>query len=414
MIELELDGADGLADDIRVEAAREAWKKATALPMSGWTKLPVETMRELPRLTDSGKRIAGNSDALVVIGAGGSSLGARALTEAIPRCGGVREVYFAGDNLSGAYMSRLLGTLEGREISVVATSKSGTTAEPAAALRVFVKLLRDRYGENFGGRLHIVAGEKASALREFAVMHGCGLYDIPEDTGGRYSALTAAGLLPAAARGIDIGEVLRGARDQAGSGLEAALRYATARQSLYSKGCRTEIFATFEPSARALGEWWKQLFGESEGKGGGGIFPATAGFTGDLHSMGQYIQEGRRDIFETIVYFRENPGGAEIPDIPELGDGLGFLGGTRPDEANAIAREAVKAAHVAGGVPVVGISAPRQDEASLGALIYFFECACAVSACIAGVNPFDQPGVEAYKRIMLEKLRERGGETRAE
>jgi glucose-6-phosphate isomerase len=316
----------------------------------------------------------------------------------------VQDVYFAGDNLSGSYTAKLLKTLAEREFSVVVTSKSGTTTEPAAALRIFLKLLRERYGKDFDGRLFVVAGAGRSPLREFALARGCALFDIPEDVGGRYSALTAAGLLPAAARGIDIGALVRGAREQAELGGEAALRYAAARQALYSKNFRTELFASFEPCARALGEWWKQLFGESEGKNGGGIFPASVSFTGDLHSMGQYIQEGRRDIFETIVSFKKSPGDAVIPENGEFDDGFDFLTGRGISSVNDVAREAVRAAHIAGGVPVAELSLPELDEASLGALIYFFEYACAVSACISGINPFDQPGVEAYKSIMIREL----------
>ncbi|MDR2615607.1 MAG: glucose-6-phosphate isomerase [Oscillospiraceae bacterium] len=407
MIDLDITGTTGFLEKPDMAAARAAAVRMAALPMSGWLSLPETAMRELPRLLDAGRRISERSDALVVIGAGGSSLGARAFIEAAPSRGGVREVYFAGDNLSGAYMSRLVKTLEGRELSVVVTSKSGTTTEPAAALRVFLELLRERYGERFADRLFVVAGEGRSPLRDYAQSRGCELFYIPEGVGGRYSALTAAGLLPAAARGLDIGEILRGAREQAERGDEAALLYAAARQALYASGFRTELFASFEPSARALGEWWKQLFGESEGKGGGGIFPASVSFTGDLHSMGQYIQEGRRDIFETIIAFRGGADDMAIPANREFDDGFAFLDGASMNGVNETARQAVKAAHIQGGTPVIELQLPELGEYALGAAMYFFEYACAVSACIAGVNPFDQPGVEAYKKIMLRELRKR-------
>ncbi|MDR0445763.1 MAG: glucose-6-phosphate isomerase [Oscillospiraceae bacterium] len=405
MIGLNTDAAVSFAGVINVEAAFTAERIAMAMPMSGWTRLPDDMERELPRLREAGQKIAESSDALVVIGAGGSSLGARALIEALPPRG-VREVYFAGDNLSGSYMSRLVSRLANRDFSVIATSKSGTTTEPAAALRVLLKLLRERYGAQLSDRLYIVAGDGGSALRSFAETSGAGLFGIPESVGGRYSVLTAAGLLPAAARGLDIAEILRGAREESQHGTVTALRYAAVRQSLYSAGYRTEIFASFEPDARSLGEWWKQLFGESEGKHSGGIFPASVSFTGDLHSMGQYIQEGRRDIFETIVSFGESAVGAVIPDNSEFDDGFQFLDGRRFDAVNETARDAVKAAHLAGGVPVMELTVPGATEASLGALMFFFEYACAVSAIIGGVaNPFDQPGVEAYKRIMLDTLK---------
>ncbi|MDR0838744.1 MAG: glucose-6-phosphate isomerase [Oscillospiraceae bacterium] len=405
MIRLDLSGISGFLEKLDLGAAEDAARRIPAHEMSGWAVLPAAySVATGAKLRGAGSKIAESSDALVVLGAGGSSLGARALIEAIPGRGGVREVYFAGDNLSGVHMARLTETLRDRDFSVIAASKSGTTTEPAVALRVFLKLLRERYGD-LRDRLYIVAGEHESPMRSFAETCGCALFGIPESVGGRYSVLTAAGLLTAAARGIDIDEIVAGARSEAESGAGEAIRYAAARQGLYAAGYRTEIFASFEPDAKALGEWWRQLFGESEGKGGGGIFPATVGFTGDLHSMGQYIQEGRRDIFETILEFGARGGDAVIPANAEFDDGFAFLDGRGFNDVNDVAARAVRAAHIDGGVPVLGLEAGSFDERGLGALMYFFETACAVSAFLAGVDPFDQPGVEKYKGIMRGELR---------
>ncbi|MDR0906368.1 MAG: glucose-6-phosphate isomerase [Oscillospiraceae bacterium] len=410
MIKLDLTGLNNFVAESEIEAAIAAAQSARArvleLPMHGWVSLPSDiTAADIAKLNAAGARIAEQSDALVVLGAGGSSLGARALLDALPGRGDVKEVFYAGDNLSGVHMARLSNALQSREFSVVVTSKSGTTTEPAAALRVMLKLLRARYGEALKEHLFVVAGEHKSALRDYAENLGCELFGIPEEVGGRYSVFTASGLLPAAARGLDIAALLRGASAEAGDGLEAAVAYAAARQKLNAGGFTTEILASFEPDARNLGEWWKQLFGESEGKQQRGIFPATVSFSGDLHSMGQYIQDGRRNLFETIVSFTGLPTDVEIPPNREFDDGFAFLGGWWLNDVNDVARQSVRAAHIDGGVPVAEIIAPGLNEASLGALLYFFEYACAVSACIDGVNPFDQPGVEAYKTIMRAKLK---------
>ena len=413
MIKTDLTGTAGFTKIPPLSDARAAEQRAAQLPMSGWMELPnAVTPQEIDAITSAGRKIADSSDVLVVLGAGGSSLGARTLTDALTRNNGVPEILFAGDNLSGDYMAKLLKRLENKDFSVIVTSKSGTTTEPAAALRIFLKLLHERYDSRNSdsscdkalSRLYVIAGTGPSKLRSFAKERGCALFEIPEEVGGRYSVLTASGLLPAAARGLDVAAILDGAKRELETGAEAAWSYAAARQSLYVNGYHTEIFALFEPAAKSLGDWWRQLFGESEGKLGRGIFPSTVLYSGDLHSMGQYVQEGPRDIFETIVSFDKTDGDVIIPDNGDFDDGFEFLTGRSLGSANDIARDAVKKAHVSGGVPVIELSAPALDELSLGALMFFFERACAVSAMLSGVTPFEQPGVEAYKKLMLQEL----------
>jgi len=410
MIKIDLTGLEGFVSAAEIAQAIESARSAAAslpkMKMSGWLALPADILAELPRIAATGARIAEQSDALVIIGAGGSSLGARTLVDALPTRSGVRDVFYAGDNLAGGAMARLLGALQTRDFSVVVTSKSGTTTEPAAALRFMLKLLRERYGDAMRERLYVVAGEQKSALRDYAETLGCELFGIPEPVGGRYSVLTAGGLLPAAARGLNIMALVRGASAQMADGLDEALAYAATRRLLHDRGFTTELLASFEPELRSLGEWWKQLFGESEGKQQRGIFPATVCYSGDLHSMGQYVQEGRRDLFETMLSFERLPADAEIPPNTEFDDGFAFLDDVPLNIVNTIARQSVHAAHVAGGVPVVELIAAGLNEVSLGALFYFFELSCAVSAVMDGVNPFDQPGVEAYKTIMRTKLQE--------
>ena len=407
MIKTDLSGIKIFAEPLPRSAAQDAEEAAKKLPMSGFYTLPeTVTKQGLEAIAAAGRKITDTSETLVVLGAGGSSLGARALTDALKRGNGVPEICFTGDNLSGEYMARLLKALENKDFSVVVTSKSGTTTEPAAALRIFLKLLRGRYGEKALSRLYVVAGVGKSKLRSFAEENACAVFGIPESIGGRYSVLTASGLLPAAARGLDITAIIDGARAEMESGAEAAFGYAAARQALYAGGYRTEVFAIFEPAVKSVGDWWRQLYGESEGKIGRGIFPSTVLYSGDLHSMGQYVQEGPRDLFETIVSFEQVNGDVIIPANNDFDDGFDFLTGKSLGGANDIARNAVINAHITGGVPVISVAAPSLGEASLGALMYFFERACAASAILSGVTPFEQPGVEAYKKRMLQKLAE--------
>ncbi|NLB29716.1 MAG: glucose-6-phosphate isomerase [Clostridiales bacterium] len=407
MIKIDLSGVLKFTGILPRSDAKAADERSAQLPMSGWMSWPREiTRREIDAITEAGRTIARSSQALVVLGAGGSSLGARALTDALFRDGGVPDILFGGDNLSGEYMSRLLKKLESKDFSVVVTSKTGSTTETLATLRIFLKLLRERYGAEALSRLYVTTGAGPSALRRFAEEKGCALFDIPREIGGRYSVLTASGLLTAAAGGLDITALIDGAVREMESNAEAAWDYAAARQSLYRGGFKTELFASFEPALGSFGDWWRQLYGESEGKEGRGIFPAPLHYTGDLHSMGQYVQEGPRDLFETIVSLGEAGGDVAIPGNGEFDDGFDFLTGRSLNSVNEIALGAVKNTHISGGVPVIEIRAPKLDESSLGALMYFFERACASSAILSGVTPFEQPGVEAYKKQMFQMLKD--------
>jgi glucose-6-phosphate isomerase len=309
------------------------------------------------------------------------------------------DIYFAGNNASGEYLRQVIELIGDRDFSVNVISKSGSTIETAIALRFFKSLLEERYGaEGRKERLYVTTDKKGSPLRETAKREGYACLEMPERVGGRYSVLTVVGLLPCAVAGIDIDEIMTGALEEIETGADNACLYASARQALYRKGKKIEMLACFEPAFRYTGEWWKQLFGESEGKGGIGIFPAFADYTADLHSLGQYIQEGERTLMETFVSFdspRHNP---EIPGGPLHDDKIGALAGLDLHAVNCAASEAVKKAHIDGGVPVIELRAPAMSAESFGALAYFFERSCAVSALISGVNPFGQPGVEAYKK----------------
>ena len=356
------------------------------------------------RLKDTAAEIRESSDVLVVVGVGGSGLGPRAVLDAL--CSpdynlkkkASPNIYFAGDSLSAPELADVVSLLEDRDFSVNVVSKSGSTLETAAAFRVFYSLLRERYGDG-GARARVIVttDPEKGALRAFAEENGLRSLPIPPDVGGRFSALTPVGLLTAAVAGEDPCRLIAGAEEQLASGREEALRYAAARQRLYAEGKSIELCAFFEPRMRSLCEWWKQLFGESECKNGRGIFPAGAIYTTDLHSLGQCVQEGERNLFETFV--RVTPGERlALPAWGYPGDGLDPLAGRELSMLGGAAVEAVKRAHMAGGVPVIGVDAGALTPESLGALLMFFETACAVSAMMQGVHPFDQPGVEAYKR----------------
>lgn len=393
MLKLDLTGISTFVKDYA--DVGDAAAKMTAHPMSGWTRLPREwTAADAKRLTDVAARLRGNADMLVVAGAGGSSLGARALIDAFGDTRKAR-VLFTGDNLSGNSAKRILDALDG-DFAVVVSSKSGTTLETLLAMRLLLTELKRRYGNDAYKRLVVVTEPKKSALRVFAEEHGCETFEIPVAVGGRYSVLTACGLFPAAFAGVDVDAVMRGALRQADAGLDTAAEFAAARLALYGAGFRSEIFACFEPMFERLGSWWRQLYGESEGKQGGGAFPSTVALTGDLHSMGQYIQEGPRSLYETMLTFGSADASVTVPP-GDFADGIDALNGRSLSEINALASTAVKAAHIAGGVPVVEVRADKTDAESVGELIYFFETACALSCFPRGVDPFDQPGVEAYK-----------------
>ncbi len=385
----------------------------------GWVNLPSSmSTEELDRIKSIAASLREKADVIISIGIGGSYLGARAVIEALGD--GFRElrgvagpqVVFAGNNLSEDYIWELLDALKERSIAVVVISKSGTTLEPALAFRIIKAEMERRYGRGeAAARTVVVTDARRGALKEMADREGYVSLVIPDDVGGRYSVLSPAGLLPIACAGIDTDELMRGARDmEALSGADVpyaenpAAVYAAARNELYAKGFKVEILANYEPRLQYLSEWWKQLFGESEGKDGRGIFPASVNFTADLHSLGQYIQDGERTVFETVLSVAQSAHRVVVESDPANPDGLDYLAGRRIGEINRVAEKGVTMAHVEGGVPNIRIEIPEITPYYIGALIYLFEKACGISGYILGVNPFDQPGVEAYKRNMFALL----------
>ncbi|MFY9285800.1 MAG: glucose-6-phosphate isomerase [Tissierellaceae bacterium] len=396
-------------------------KKGPGKDYLGWLELPKEVDKEeLERLSTVAKRIQESSDALIVIGIGGSYLGARACIEALNHSfynelsGEKRKtprIYYVGQNISTTYILDLFDAIEGLDISLNVISKSGTTTEPAIAFRLFKEYLEDKYGkEEARKRIVVTTDKEKGALKELARIEGYESFVIPDDVGGRYSVLTPVGLLPIAVAGIDIYKLLEGAA----SGQEEyairnlkenpAYQYAAIRNILYKKGKAIEILVNYEPALTYLAEWWKQLYGESEGKDGKGIYPASVNFTTDLHSMGQYIQDGRRNLFETTINIGRSHGEIIIKESEDDLDGLNYLAGKSLDEVNKKAFEGTLKAHVSGNVPNIIIEVPELNEYYLGKLFYFFEKACAISGYLLGVNPFDQPGVEEYKRNMFQLL----------
>ncbi len=393
----------------------------------GWVDLPaVYDREEFERIKAAAQKIKSDSDALVVIGIGGSYLGARAAIEmlshsfynVLPKSKRkTPEIYFAGNNISSTYLADLLDILEGKEISVNVISKSGTTTEPAIAFRIFKEYMEQRYGKK-GARERIYATTDRSrgALRKLAQEEGYETFVIPDDVGGRYSVLTAVGLLPIAVSGADIDRIMQGAADARSLYSNENLadndcyKYAAIRNILYRKGKITEIMVNYEPALHYFTEWWKQLFGESEGKDHKGIFPAGVDFTTDLHSMGQYIQEGMRNIFETVIMVEKSRKPVLIKEEKDNADGLNFLAGKDMDFVNKKAFEGTLLAHADGGVPNLVLTVPELSEYYFGSMVYFFEKACAISGYLMGVNPFDQPGVEAYKKNMFALLGKPGYE----
>ena len=387
----------------------------------GWAGLPCDYDKsEFLRIKSCADKIKNDSDILVVIGIGGSYLGARAGIDAVSHNfrdaldktarGGVRVLY-AGNNLSAPYIADLLDVVEGCDISLNVISKSGTTTEPAIALRILKDYMESRYGrKGAAGRIYATTDKSRGALRGLAQAEGYETFVIPDDVGGRYSVLTAVGLLPLAATGIDIGAVMEGAREES---LDCTCKdiykspsgmYALIRNALCRKGFTTEIMVNYEPGLHYFNEWWKQLFGESEGKDHKGIFPASVDFTTDLHSMGQYIQDGARNLFETVLTVDRPRRNITIKTAESDADGLNFLAGRDIDYVNKMAARGTLEAHIDGGVPNLGVTLPALDAVSFGAAVYFFEWACAVSGYLLGVNPFDQPGVEQYKNNMFRLL----------
>lgn len=395
--------------NLKLDQARNAVTRAQEDDFGGWVDLPIKyDKEEFARIEAAAKKINEDSDYLVCIGIGGSYLGHRAVIEAL---GGERnrtKIIYAGNSLSSLQLNKALKELGDKDFSINVISKSGTTTEPAVAFRVFKEKLIAKYGEEEAAkRIYATTDTNKGALHDEAVEKGYESFVVPDNIGGRYSVLTAVGLLAIATAGIDIRLLMDGAEEERFSLISnggLAAEYATVRNCLLDRHFDIEILANFEPQFAMFNEWWKQLFGESEGKDGLGIFPASVVDSTDLHSMGQYIQEGRRNLFETFVQIDSDLSHAAVPALAQNLDGLAYLEGKELDYINKKACEATKAAHKDGGVPVLEIKMPALDERSLGALIYFFEMSCALSGFVLGVNPFNQPGVEAYKNNMFRLL----------
>ena len=390
----------------------------------GWVNLPLDyDKEEFARIKVAAEKIKKSCDILVVIGIGGSYLGARAAIEFVksPLYNNLKkdtpDIYFAGNNISTTALTELLSICEGKDICVNVISKSGTTTEPAIAFRVFKSLLVNKYGEAGAKERIFVTTDKArGTLKKFSDEAGYETFVVPDDVGGRYSVLTAVGLLPIACAGIDIDAMMKGAADAkadfATSSVKdnAAVRYAAIRNVLARKGKCTEILVGYEPFLLMLNEWWKQLYGESEGKNQKGIFPASVIFSTDLHSLGQYVQDGQRNLFETVINVKDPGVEFEIPNDPLNVDGLNFISGAKLDYVNKKAMLATLIAHNDGGVPNILLELDDKSAHSFGYIVYFFEFACAISGYMLGVNPFDQPGVEAYKKNMFALLGKPGYE----
>ena len=428
MVRIDLNGTKGFAP------AAEAKKAQAAVEMLlhgtgagndflGWVDLPVNyDKEEFARIQKAAKKIQSDSEALVVIGIGGSYLGARAVVELLksPNYNNLKkntpDIYFAGNGISGDALREVIEMVGDRDFSVNVISKSGTTTEPAIAFRIFKELLEQKYGkEGARERIYATTDKARGALKTLATQEGYETFVVPDNIGGRYSVLTAVGLLPIAAVGVDLEKLMQGAAAERETILRegvqsAAVQYAMSRQGLFGTGKSIEILAAYEPSFRFFAEWWKQLYGESEGKEGKGIFPASVDLTPDLHSMGQYMQQGLRMLQETVVFFDQPRAEVVIPSDAENLDGLNYLAGKTMSYVNETAMRATKKAHIDGGVPVSEIRVERICEETAGALIYFFEFACGVSGYMSGVNPFNQPGVEAYKTNMFEMLGKPGYE----
>ena len=394
----------------------------------GWVNLPRDyNKEEFARIQAAAKKIRSDSKALVVIGIGGSYLGARAAIELIYSNNynlikkDAPNIYFAGNSLSGDGLQEIVDLLGDDDFSVNVISKSGTTTEPAVAFRFFKELMEKKYGkEEASKRIYATTDKARGALKGLATAEGYETFVVPDNVGGRFSVLSAVGLLPIAVSGIDLNELMSGAADMmetcrtADPASNPAWQYAAARYDLYQQGKKIEVLAGYEPRFRFFAEWWKQLYGESEGKENKGLFPASVEFTADLHSMGQYIQQGERTMFETVVRFASSKNTLRVPYDAADGDGLNFLAGKDMDFINTQAMDGTLLAHVEGGVPNLIVRAEQTSAHTLGELIYFFEYSCGLSGYLLGVNPFDQPGVEAYKKNMFALLGKPGYEQMGE
>ena len=390
----------------------------------GWVDLPVNyDKEEFKRIKIAAEKIKKSCDILVVIGIGGSYLGARAAIEFIRSplyndlVKDTPKIYFAGNNISTTALNELISICDGKDVCVNVISKSGTTTEPAVAFRVFKSMLVNKYGEEGArDRIFVTTDKCRGTLKQFSDAAGYETFVVPDDVGGRYSVLTAVGLLPIAVAGIDIDAMMSGAAEARSAYSSAdiykndAIKYAVIRNALARKGKNTEILVGYEPYMLMLNEWWKQLYGESEGKDNKGILPASVVFSTDLHSLGQYIQDGQRNLFETVINIQDPGSEFIIPDDPANVDGLNFISGKKLDYVNKTAMLATLIAHNDGGVPNILIEVENRSAFSFGYLVYFFELACAISGYMLGVNPFDQPGVEAYKKNMFALLGKPGYE----
>ena len=391
----------------------------------GWLELPTNyDKKEFARIKKAAKKIKKESDILVVIGIGGSYLGARAVIESLTssfynmlpnKQRKFPQILYVGNNLSPNYINELIEYIGNKDFSINVISKSGTTTEPAVAFRIFREILENKYGiDEARSRIYATTDKEKGALKSLAESEGYEQFVVPDNVGGRYSVLTAVGLLPIAVAGIDIDKLMEGARlaqeryNDSNLKYNECYQYAVVRNILYKLYKNTEILVNYEPKMHYFTEWWKQLFGESEGKEQKGIFPAGVDFTTDLHSMGQYIQEGRRNLFETVVSIEEPNSDITIPSDDDNLDGLNYLAGKGLDYVNKKAMEGTVQAHVSGDVPNIIINLKQLNETSIGELIYFFEKACAVSGMILGINPFNQPGVEEYKKNMFKLLKKPG------
>ncbi len=403
-------------------------KTGAGSDFTGWVDLPVDyDKKEFARIKTAAKKIASNSEILIVIGIGGSYLGARAVIEFIKSQNynalrkGTPAIYFSGNSISSTALSQLIEICNGKDFSVNVISKSGTTTEPAIAFRIFREMLIKKYGEKGAAeRIYVTTDKAKGTLKSLADKEGYETFVVPDDVGGRYSVLTAVGLLPIAAAGIDIDSLMSGAAKAREELMSDSIdendcyKYVAIRNALYNKGKATEMFVSYEPCFTMMNEWIKQLFGESEGKEGKGLFPTSAVFSTDLHSLGQYIQQGERIMFETVFNFAKPQ--EEIVIKEEAGniDGLNFLAGKTMAFVNRKAFEGTVLAHNDGGVPNIVLDVDAMDEENLGYLIYFLEKACAVSGYVLGINPFDQPGVESYKKNMFALLGKPGYEKEKE
>lgn len=397
----------------------------------GWIDLPVDyDKEEFARIQKAAAKIQKDTEVLLVIGIGGSYLGARAAIEFLrhsfynsvsKEVRKTPEIYFCGNNISSNYMNHLKDVIGDRDFSINIISKSGTTTEPAIAFRVFKKMLNEKYGRKEAAkRIYATTDKSRGALKNLATEEGYESFVVPDDVGGRYSVLTAVGLLPIAVSGADITKLMEGAASMREYCLNSvyeendAVRYAAVRNVLLRKGKSIEILVNYEPSLHFVSEWWKQLFGESEGKDQKGIFPASVDFTTDLHSMGQFIQDGQRTMFETVINVEKSTTEIILEEEEIDLDGLNYLAGKSVDFVNKSAMKGTLLAHTDGNVPNLTVALPEQNEFYLGQLFYFFEFACGVSGYLLGVNPFDQPGVESYKKNMFALLGKPGFEAQRE